>query len=317
MNKFFIVSAAALALVGCSSNDEVLDLDKPVKIVDATIGIGMGESVTRAYLGEVTIDEGAYTISHIFQKNDEMYITDYSGQYPFTVGKNGQTTVISGRWAEIDEENPERNGILATFPMSAVKGKATVDGGKPTMYFTLPTEQTSYVYNGNPNNPQLSYDRNAGLAFACNDNKTANIWFLPLVSYLYFYSKEATCTISSNVNIAGDYTVTYSGSYGTGTNTQGTDYNTAEGLSQFLTYTATANSIVCHGQQISTHQNAFAGVGNGELGYEYIIALKPGSYTEKSLWVTPENATKSCKLPAITMIPSDIYYIGCVDAPAN
>lgn len=316
MKKFYIIASAAIALVSCSSNNEVSDLEKPVKIVDATIGVGMSEPVTRAYLGEVTQDNNKYTISHIFQTDDKMYITDYSGQYPFTVLENGQTTTIKGRWAEIDEVNTSRNGILATFPVSAVKSKVTVDGGKPTMYFTLATDQTPYVYTGGSTG-QLSYDRKAGLAFACADNKKDNVWFLPVVSYLYFYSKEATCTITSDVNIAGDYTVTYSGSFGTGTNHDGTKYNTAEGLSKFLTYTATANSIICHGVQIEGHRNKFQQSGFDGLGYEYIIALKPGNYSAKSISITPANATKSCKLPAIEMIPSDIYFIGCVDAPAS
>lgn len=316
MNKLFIVAATAIALVSCSSNNEVSDLNKPVKIVDATIGVGMSEPITRAYLGDVTEEDGAYTISHIFQKNDQMYITDYSGQYPFTVLQNGQTTTIKGRWAEIDEVNTSRNGILATFPVSAVNSKVTVTDSKPTMYFTLATEQTPYIYTGGSSD-QISYDRNAGLAFACADNKKDNVWFLPVVSYLYFYSKEATCTITSDVNIAGDYTVTYSGSYGTGTNHDGTKYNTAEGLSQFLTYTATANTITCHGVQIEHHRNKFEKEGFDGLGYEYVIAVKPGSYNAKSLSIKPAGATLSCKLPAMNMIPSDVYFIGCVDAPAS
>lgn len=316
MKKFFIVAAAAIALVSCSSNNEVSDLEKPVKIVDATIGISMSEPITRAYLGDVTEDNGKYTIAHIFQTDDQMYITDYSGQYPFAVLQNGQTTTITGRWAEVDEENPSRNGILATFPTSAVTSKVTVAGNAPTMYFKLATEQTPYIYTGGSVD-QLSYDRKAGLAFACADNKKDNVWFLPVVSYLYFYSKEATCTITSDVAIAGDYTVTYSGNYGTGTNHDGTKYNTAEGLSQFLSYTATANSITCHGVQIEHHRNKFQQSGFDGLGYEYIIAVKPGSYARGSLSVKPAGATKSCKLEAIDMIPSDIYFIGCVDAPAN
>lgn len=312
MNKFFIFAAAAIAFASCSSNEEVSDIVKPVKIVDATIGVDMGETTTRAYLGEVFKDEEGpdYTVFHSFQLNDQMYITDYSGQYPFTVKKNGQSTEISGKWAEVDEENTTKNGILATFPLSAVKSKVTVDNnGHPKMYFTLATEQTPYVHTGGTK-PQLSYQQNAGLAFACADNKYNTIWFLPLVSYLYFYSKESTCTISSDVNIAGDYTVTYTGEHGTGTNYGGVHYNTAEGLKNFLTYEATANSITCHGVAVPEHQNKFA---EGELGYEYIIALKPGNYAAKSLSVTPAGATKSCKLPAIEMIPSDLYFIGCVD----
>lgn len=314
MKKFYIVAAAAIALVSCSSNNEVSDLEKPVKIVDATISVGMSEPITRAYLGTVTEKNGSYTINHSFEEKDKMYITDYSGQYPFTVLEDGQTTNITGRWAEIDQENTSRNGILATFPASAVKSKVTVSDNKPTMYFKLATEQTPYIFTGG-DKYQISYDRKAGLAFACADNKNQTIWFLPVVSYLYFYSKEATCTITSDVAIAGDYTVTYSGSYGTGTNYDGTTYNSAEGLSQFLSYTATAKSITCHGVVIEDHQNKFDNF-EGK-GYEYIIAVKPGTYAAKSISIKPNGAEKSCKLPDIDMIPSSLYFVGCVDASAS
>lgn len=322
MKKLYFLSVL-LFFSGCSgNNEEIEDIEKPVgKLVDAIIGVSMGDnSVSRAYLGEVTeeVDRdghglGIYSIAHNFEKYDQMYITDYLGKHSFEVQSNGQTTTIKGEWAAIDQNNAERNGICAIFPQGSVTGDVTVTENRPSMYFNLPTEQTPYVRNS-----QLSYDRAAGLAFACANNKSDNLWFMPVVSYLYFYSKEATCTITSDdVAIAGAYTVTYSGQYGTGTNTAGTDYNTAEGLDKFLSYEATEKKIICHGRQIPNHSNAFQDAGFNGLGYEYIIAVKPGSYAAKSLVITPEGATKPCKSPSLTLIPSEVYFIGCVDAPTT
>lgn len=315
MKKFFLF-AAVLAIFSCSNNDEIIDSEQPVgKLVDAEIGIDMGKSqTTRAYLGTVTQDKNqdgtykdTYTISHLFEAYDQMYITDYLGQHSFTVQQDGQTTTIKGKWAEIDDD-AVKNGILATFPSSAVTKKVTVSDGKPTMYFKLSTNQTSYV-----NEEQLSYDKNAGLAFACADNKNDNLWFLPVVSYLYFYSEKPNCTITSTAQgIAGNYTVTYSGNAGTGTNNDGTTYNTAEGLSQLLTYTADAKEITCHGQHVEGHRNKFDK--DAVNYYEYIIAIKPGNYDAKSLKITPEGATKSLNCPEMELIPSELYFIGSIDA---
>lgn len=322
MKKVFILAAIA-ALFSCSNNDEATDFEqtKPVgKLVDAEIGIGMGKAQTsRAYLGEATedVDEGGtplgtYTIVHQFQAYDNMYITDYLGQHAFQVEANGQTSSVKGKWAEI-ENDPAKDGILATFPASAVRSEATVSAKKPTMYFTLSTNQTSYVYNAGSSNPQLSYDRSAGLAFACANNKTDNLWFLPVVSYLYFYSEKPTCTIKSTYPIAGNYEVTYSGQLGTGKNDGTKRYNTAEGLKQFLTITADANTITCHGQHIENHRDVFDD--KAANYYEYIIAVKPGQYAAKSLWITPDGADEanSLKCPSFEMIPSELYFIGCID----
>lgn len=322
MKKIFIFTAALAALFSCSSNEEAPDFEQtqPVgELVDAEIGVGMGKALTsRAYLGDVTpdVDEGGnllgtYTIVHQFEAYDEMYITDYLGQHEFKVERNGQTTSVKGQWAKIDEDET-KNGILATFPKSAVTQKPTVTANRPTMYFTLPTEQTPYVYDRVAANPQLSYDRSAGLAFACANNKTDNLWFLPVVSYLYFYSKESQCEISSTVGIAGEYTVTYSGELGTGK--QG-DYGTAEGLSKYLTYTATDKTITCHGKHIEHHRNQFEN--NATDYYEYIIAIKPGTYAANSIKITPQGATKSLYCPSMELIPSDLYFIGTIDASTN
>lgn len=321
MKKFFIFAAALAALFSCSNNEEATDFEQTQpagKLVDAEIGVGMGKPLaSRAYLGTVTKDNNAetYTISHQFQAEDKMYITDYLGQHSFEVETDGQTTTVKGQWAEVDENDAAKNGILATFPQNAVSKKATVTSNKPTMYFTLPTEQTSYVYQNGDDRPQLSYDRNAGLAFACANNKIDNLWFLPVVSYLYFYSEKETCTITSTENIAGNYTVTYSGLQGTGTNGGNNKYNNAIGLSEFLTYTADAKTIECHGRHMEDHKNNFNN--NAVNYYEYIIAIKPGHYSENSLWITPAGATKPLRCPDMNLIPSYLYYIDCIDAPTT
>lgn len=314
MKKFFIF-AATLAVFGCSNNDEAIDKDQYTsKLVDAEIKVGMSKTqTTRSYLGDVTNDGGDYIISHSFQKNDEMLITDYYGQYPFKVVEGGSDGKIKGKWAAIDDV-AVKNGILAAFPSSAVTNKVTVSENKPTMYFNLKTEQTPYVFEGG-SNKQLSYDRDAGLAFACASSKDANLWFFPLVSYLYFYSEKPTCTITSTneQGIAGNYTVTYSGTAGTGTNAGASDdYTSAEGLSKFLTYTADATTITCHGIHLTNHKNAFVNTAPDQ--YEYIIAIKPGVYGKNSLKITPDGASKSLYCPDMTLYPSYLYFIGGVDA---
>jgi len=310
MKKLFFLSLAALALASCSNKEEDILNSQDVKLVDAIINIQIDADVaTRSYLGEV---DDKYSIAHSFEADDKVVISDYAGSYDFTVNENGQSTTLRGKWAEVKDDKAK--GIIATFPKAAVASSLTKNtAGNPVMHFNLKTSQVSRVKKG-ASVDNITYDTEAGLAFACAETKGATLWFCPLVSYLYFYSTKPNCSIScDDQGIAGTYTVTYTGKHGTGTNENDDTYSTAIGLNQYLTYSASSNTIQCTGQKVAGHKNQFSTEGYGDA-YEYVICIKPGTYVANTLHITPSGASGNFHNKAdVIFQPSQVYFLGNVD----
>lgn len=312
MKKILFFFLASLIFAGCSSDNEDL-VDDSNDLVPATIGIGVDEpAISRSFLGSIdkNTDTNEEKISHHFEMNDKVMLIDGLGKHVFTVGSQGTTTTMSGSWGK-PEKYPN---LCALFPEGSVRGvnPLVVNNNQPTMSFTLPTSQTSRDLNSNSG---ISYDRSAGLAFACQNDKDNRVAFIPVVSYLYFYSREVNCKIVSTQNIAGDYNVTYKADKGT--NNISPSYSTAKGIwaNQRMGITASANTITCTGKKISAHADKFQELGLTGDFYEYIIAIKPGTYAINGLKIINslnEDSPFHNKVQ-VEFIPSSTYYLGSID----
>lgn len=312
MKKILSLFVATALFAACSNDDSIPNQEEStVKLVDAKIGISMAQTkTTRTFLGDidnVKNTDGSWNIAQDFELGDEMYITDYAGVHKFTVIDAGQNGSIKGRWGELKDGS---NGIVAMSPAAAYLKKMTVSNNQPTMYFKLPLTQKTRSRAGSG----VSYDPAAALTFACADNKEDNLWFMTVCSYLYFYSKSETATITSNSQkIGGDITLTYKGERGTGKNVEINDvhYGKIEGLAKVMDITASTNSINCVGVSIPGHSNEFNNDYQG--AFEYMIAIKPGTYSASDLSIVPADNAGKKNTTQITMLPGCVYFLGCAD----
>lgn len=313
MKKIFLLLATAAIFAACSNDDDatLVQEESTAKLVDAKIGFSMSQTATsRAFLGAIDQQknpDGTWNIAQDFELGDKMYITDYAGVHEFSVTEAGQTGQIKGKWGELQDG---KNGIVAMAPKAAYVQKMTVSGNNPTMYFKLPDTQETRSREGSG----VSYDPNAALMFACADDKEDNLWFMSVCSYVYFYSKTATATISSNTqNIGGNITLTYRGEKGTGKNVTVGDvhYGSIDGLAKVMDITASAKTISCKGVSIPGHSNVFNSDYQG--AYEYMIAVKPGTYNVGDFSIAPTGNEGKKNKEQITMVPGGVYFIGCAD----
>lgn len=325
MKKLLLFPAAVILFASCSSNsdDAVINMSE-VKLVEATLNVTMNENApTRSYLGKAEADDNGNTyVNHFFENSDEFLVCDYAGQWPFTVTDgHGQTTSITGRWAEVSND-AVMNGITIVVPKSAAKEKAiTVADECPTMHMSLATEQTTRYKQVGKTGHEITYQQDAGLSFCCNTKKQNNLTFFPIVTFLYFKSKYPDCVVCGT-SIAGDtYDVTYSGRKTTGTNPDGTDhFYTVEGMSAYLTFSANANSILCHGYTVEGgHLND---IDEFDGYYEYVVCIRPGHYDvgdfkiyyNRNSTTIPEGVNPfSNKDFELDFYAGYLYYFGCID----
>jgi len=323
MKKSLFFFSAVLVLSGCSSNNDeiVVNPDGPVKLVDASLEVSMGEqTTTRSYLGQAHEDPQNHNtyVEHFFESTDKFLVCDYVGKYIFNVRKGqGQTTSIEGYWAEVQDE-AVLNGITVVVPASAAKEKpVTVADECPTMHMTLPTTQETRYREYLEGGGEITYDQSAGLSFACNTKAASNLTFFPLVTFLYFYSSYEYCVVSGT-GIAGDIDATYTAKKETGSNYYGDKLMTCEGISEFINYSANANSILCKGKKLESHNNNF-----GDLGgqYEYVVCIRPGAYAANDLKVysntqtvpTDASATAFHNKVDVNLYNGFLYWFGKID----
>lgn len=312
--KKIIFPLAAIVFVGCSSNDDTIlnPDDQSGELVEATIGFSTSEPSTRAYLGNVDDhlnEDGTYNIVQEFENNEIALITDYLGEHEFKVKIAGHDGTLNGHWGK-DLSKP----ICATFPKIAKKAPVTVNNNQPTMYYTLVDPQVTRCRD----DKDVSYDTSAALHFACTTTKRDALCFYNVCAYLYFYSTCATAKITSNQNIGGDITLTYTGEYATGS----LDHATIQDLYPMMNISATSKEIHAEGVYISGHSNAFIEKENYPQGvqvYEYVVAFKPGRYIG-GLNIIPQgqsnNVGKSL-LQDYTFLPGGVYFLGCADKYQN
>lgn len=313
--KKIIFSLAAIALVSCSSNDDsIMNPDNQSgELVEVTIGFSASTPTTRAYLGNVDPHinkDGSYNIVQEFENNEVALITDYLGEHKFTVTKAGHDGTMSGHWGK-DLSKP----ICATFPEIACKAPAvTVENNQPTMHFRLVNPQITRCRD----DKDVSYDQNAALHFACTTSKIDALCFYNVCAYLYFYSTSATAKITSNQNIGGDITLTYTGQYATGS----LGHGTIQELKDMMIISATSNEISAEGVYVAGHSNTFLEkehISTNTKVYEYMIAFKPGRYLG-GLSIVPQgqegNIGKEL-LKDYTFLPGGVYFIGSVDKYVN
>lgn len=330
MKKVLFIFLASLIFAGCSSDDETFIVEDN-DLVPVTIGIGVDETAdSRSYLGAVSTTTGTSEtpkIPHFFEQGDKIMLVDKLGNHEFKVTAGGTSSEMVGKWANPNKSDSYKS-LCALSPAGSVRlvngSPISVDeNNHPTMYFELSKNQDSRNLGTDAG---ISYDhtinaantsKGVGLAFACQDNKVVSPSFIPVVSFLYFFSKNESCKIKSTDFIAGNYTVKYLGSQGTYVNDP--QYGSAKGMwtSGHLTITADANEISCQGKIISKHADAFKNKGytNGPY-YEFIIAIKPGTYNKGALQIINDinkDAPFRNKNAAVNFVPSTTYYLGCID----
>lgn len=313
MKKILFLLLTSLIFAGCSSDDEFVDTEND--IVPATIKVKVSEDeVSRAFLGNVVVGpDGTKTIPHQFEPNDQILLIDDKGNHTFTIDNQATDPTMRGQWGDPDKYPY----FCALFPLSAAKETplTTVNNKTPTLYFTLPTVQTTRLISATSG---ISYQENAGLAFAWQKAKTGGTAiFIPVVAYLSFYSECPTCTIScidpstnAGTNIAGDYTVTYNGDQST--NEGSISWSTARGIwnANHMLITASSNSITCHGIQVAGRHS------EDNKYYDYFIAIKPGTYVQNGFKISnTKNSTSPFRNKGgdAKFVPSTTYYLGCVD----
>lgn len=306
MKKFFVFFLSTMFFVGCSQDDEIIEPKS--ELVDAVINVDMRQPAkSRSFLGVINGE----TVPHLFESNDKIKLIDKFGQYTFIINTDGQSTTMRGKWGDPDKYP----NCFALHPFEAARGTNPVEvdeSNYPTMHFTLPTTQESrdLAQTSQSKDSGISYQKDAGLAFSCESNKEYDFIFIPVVSFLYFYSENPNCTIESDDFIAGDYAVKYKATKGTNVNDE--TYSTPEGLwsNNRLAISATSTTINCIGKEIEVHKDKY----NGKKYYEYIVALKPGTYTANNIRIKQSGKTKYfANKQGVTFIPSYLYYIGCID----
>jgi len=324
MKKFLFFSVVAIAMTNCTSDvdESVVDSKESVKLVDAVIPVSLCEETsTRSYLGQANYDaeDGNTYVQHFFESSDLFLVCDYWGQYVFKcVGGLGQSTAIQGRWAEVSDDIV-KNGITVIIPAGSAKDHAvTVADDCPTMHLSLPTTQETRYKDIGAGKGEITYQRDAGLSFACSHKKSGNLSFFPIVTYLYFTSSHPNCVVAGT-SIAGDeYNVTYTGKASTGTNEDGTTYTTVDGISPYLQYSANAGSIVCKGYSLDEHENTY-----GDLSgtYEFVVCIRPGAYEANDLRVysntttvpTDANVKAFHNKKDVSLYAGFLYYFGSID----
>lgn len=78
-----------------------------------------------------------------------------------------------------------------------------------------------------------------------------------------------------------------------------------------MSITASTKNVNCQGVIISDHQNEFNA--DYQNAYEYMIAIKPGTYSANELSIVPAGNVGKKNTAALTMMPGGVYYLGCVD----
>ena len=321
MKLIYCFAAATLLLSSCSSNDETLENTEDLVPVVVEVSID-NENVTRSYLGQA--NEGTHQVPTLFEEGDHVTIVD-GDAHVFTVNATASNTTMSGSWHPMST-HPQ---CFAIHPSEAIRQGysdnpltvSTSDGKKfnPTIYFYLPVDQTSRDLSDDDKTTYkdkgVSYQENAGgLSFSCPTEKDNKFSFIPVVSYLYFYSSKNSCTITSDQFIAGNYTVTYLGDKGTDKDGHTTAQLIWNHDPCLLNITADSKQITCHGDIIEGHNSPY---------YEYLIAIKPDKKYLKNTGIkihyinTLTDPDGFYNHADIEIAPNVVYYLGCIDPVSN
>lgn len=316
MKKEFIFCFVASVFVGCSSDNNITE--ETSDLVPAVIEISNGEEApTRSYLGFT--NSAKQEVPVLFEAGDNVVVVDGYAVNDFTVDNDGSRTYMSGSWG-IPSKYPT---CFAFIPKEAIQtGKeddplvVVSSGGplQPTVHFYLPVDQTPRDLTDDKvsNKDQgISYQKNAGLAFSCPTLKYLSFNFIPIVSFLYFYSASPTCEITSDQKIAGNYDFTYTADKGTDMS----GYGTASSLwkdKNALSFEASSKTIRCNGKKIKGHES------KGDY-YEYLIAIKPDKHyaAETGVVIHVGNSTTDPtgfrNKVEVNLAPNSVYYLGLVD----
>lgn len=297
MNKKILFLFAAVALVSCSSdNDEIANVT-PGRVsveIDATAG----ESLTRTYLG--SIENNRMMVP--FEPGELAKVFDLQGSYDFrcSLPAPQQNGTFKGEWSDTKEE-----GFAAVIPSTGCSVEFTGEYNIPVYTLSIPnTQTTNLILNGT----QVSYDKGAGYLVAGRAKKYSDgvkpkpnaMYFEPVTSYLYFWSKKSTVTITSNNPIAGTLTVTP-----VDNNWQGADSAPSAVPTSGIVCTG-GNTITATGTKVS--RTNYPSEAPTDV-YEYIVCIAPG--THELTFQVSGFGSKEAK--SYTYNKEELYYLGCVD----
>lgn len=311
MKKLYFCAIASFLFSACSS-DSVETIEENNELVKASVKIAVDqteEGTTRLLLGKISGNR----VPYLFELGDRLTVVDELGVHDdFSLQTVGADNIMVGTWG-----NPADYPYCVAFAPHS--GTVTVKNNQPTFHFVIPTSQTS---RDNANNATfsetgISFQDNTGFIIAAQNDKKALMKFLPVASYLYFYSSYEYCQLRGANPIAGNFDVTYKGAEGTNSGDPNCGNSTFAFSNGNLTMTATIDTIFCHGKVIPSHS-----VGRPDLAnkFEYMIAVKPGLYPVSGIKIKAFNAGdktwNNCFRnlgDAVTFNPGSVYYLGCID----